>query len=605
MMLEQCIDIFLEENKKQVGKLIVNEYRLADGNYYFIDIAIGKVIESLLVDKNTDVTTELYYQFKQRDYLSKLLEMNKPIDSSKQIHSNNYRSFFIKKEKLKIASKKILKSVNGYYDVFRDYSKKYDAPKMALLESLNLSDSSKRQDEIDKIRTWLVDNFDKLDKLEKFKDDKNYIKLFFVNDKRALSEDSQFHKSDMDSYRSEANKYIIPNIYNKNQYNITKNNQIYGPPNDNFGLNDKKPYIKHRSRKSKVAILLNKQDVNNQKLFFDYLFSLASQKKYNVYIGQTKTEDNEIVNAICAYSNNQFHRDVNFNGYYLRLAKEKNEAEIVDIDVVSKLSISNTKLKISDYLMLKGKARIEDYYKESRINIDSAISILDKALFGNRLMTNLFSDASNVCSDDLTLKWAILKLRPVLIDWLYKGKKAPSYQQFERLTDRLILRHLEKNQFVSFVNAYNVQKSMIEFLIAENSHTKGGTLMSEEMLWQSLKQKINCDEKLRTPLESDAEFCFALGQLWRFLLSKSEVADKNYAMLMPLLSAKKVARMQQLTENLLIKYAHAISTNSARCNNLVANVLLWKSEHTVVDNKMILAGFATQNLIYLKDAEEE
>ena len=44
------------------------------------------------------------------DYYSKLVDMNKPMDTTKTIHSNNYLSVFIKKENIKKGN---IKKVNN------------------------------------------------------------------------------------------------------------------------------------------------------------------------------------------------------------------------------------------------------------------------------------------------------------------------------------------------------------------------------------------------------------------------------------------------------------------------------------------------------------
>ena len=56
-----------------------------------------------------DEEGEDYKYFKQLDYLSRLINTQKPIDSKKVIHSNNYLSFFIKKDNINIKFKLKLK----------------------------------------------------------------------------------------------------------------------------------------------------------------------------------------------------------------------------------------------------------------------------------------------------------------------------------------------------------------------------------------------------------------------------------------------------------------------------------------------------------------
>lgn len=60
-----------------------------------------------------------YLDFCFLDYYSKLIDMNKPIDQKKIIHSNNYYAFFIKKESL--SDPKFTQSViDEYYSILKE-----------------------------------------------------------------------------------------------------------------------------------------------------------------------------------------------------------------------------------------------------------------------------------------------------------------------------------------------------------------------------------------------------------------------------------------------------------------------------------------------------
>lgn len=96
-LLKDCLEIFEKEYRDIGNSLITDNYVLSEGSYVLVkDFSI---IEKLEVSKgNRDNTEELYSKFSKLDYLSKLVDMNKPIDDKKIIHSNNYLSFFIKKK---------------------------------------------------------------------------------------------------------------------------------------------------------------------------------------------------------------------------------------------------------------------------------------------------------------------------------------------------------------------------------------------------------------------------------------------------------------------------------------------------------------------------
>lgn len=102
-MLKDCLDIF-EQILKQEGDKLITDYHIpADGTYIIVDICNDgfKMREpfDIKLDKNSDKALETgdidYNKAKMYDYYSKLVDMNKPMDTTKTIHSNNYLSFFI------------------------------------------------------------------------------------------------------------------------------------------------------------------------------------------------------------------------------------------------------------------------------------------------------------------------------------------------------------------------------------------------------------------------------------------------------------------------------------------------------------------------------
>ena len=106
-MIWECMEVF-EKLLKEKKNLVIENYVPKDGDYYLVHMAEEKwEIEtpvSVFYDKKKGVVvgeTDIRYdKICFLDYCSKLLDMNKPIDSKKIIHSNNYLSFFIKKESL-------------------------------------------------------------------------------------------------------------------------------------------------------------------------------------------------------------------------------------------------------------------------------------------------------------------------------------------------------------------------------------------------------------------------------------------------------------------------------------------------------------------------
>ncbi len=129
---------------------------------------------------------------------------------------------------------------------------------------------------------------------------KNYLKIFF------LFNEDDFYK--------EGKRYLIPNIYNNNDYNLETKDHILGLPNDNMGLNSKKPYLESKTRGVVYPYLINQEEVLKQKKVFDFLFNLASQgKKNNIYLNDSE---------LFAIKDGDF-LDSDFTGNYIRIKKGK------------------------------------------------------------------------------------------------------------------------------------------------------------------------------------------------------------------------------------------------------------------------------------------
>lgn len=99
---------------------------------------------------------------------------------------------------------------------------------------------------------------------------KNYLKVFFEDDR--------------DLYINEEKRYLMTKIYNKNDYNIDIDEQIYGLPNDNLALNSKKPYMEHKTRKNVVPYLITPEEAATQRKFFDYLMNEANRGYTNIFL---------------------------------------------------------------------------------------------------------------------------------------------------------------------------------------------------------------------------------------------------------------------------------------------------------------------------------
>ena len=315
-MLKDCLKVFENILEKSTGdKLILDSYIPADGTYIIVskkdeEYEIKDTI-NIKLDKKTkkiDKSNKYYEDICKYDYNSKLIDMNKPIDGKKIIQSNNYLSFIIKKESL-TNGKLCDERIEEYYSKLKNPYLKYSSGNSKeVYKSVEDELGKPNVDKIEEFKNWIKENIFNLNVDIIGKD---YLKIFF--------------EASIEEYEREGKRYLIPNIYNNNDFNVNFNKEIYGLPNDNMGLNAKKPYLENKTRKVTVPYLLNNSEVLLQKKFFDYLMNFAVMGKVNIYID---TDNNEIH----PYENGDMP-DENCNGIFLRIKKGK-EVEIVDLEEI-------------------------------------------------------------------------------------------------------------------------------------------------------------------------------------------------------------------------------------------------------------------------------
>ena len=114
--------------------------------------------------------------------------------------------------------------IDKYYNNLSDPRIKYkDKEKKKMYEQIEEKYGISDINIIEIHKTWIKNNIFSL--LEQVRNNKSYLKIFF--------------KADVEEYKKESEKYVIPNIYNSTQFNIKIEKVTYGLPNDNMGLNSK------------------------------------------------------------------------------------------------------------------------------------------------------------------------------------------------------------------------------------------------------------------------------------------------------------------------------------------------------------------------------
>jgi len=605
-MFEECLEVFKRELDYD-NNLILDEYIPADGSYIIVD-AEGKIknYQDIKLDKKKRGTSEAVEKgsyFKEicfYDYHSKLISMNKPMDSKKVIHSNNYLSFAVKKES--ITSKLTETIIDNYYDTLKNpleakYKKSKEASK--IYQKFEEEHSAVDIELLERCRRWIKQHIFSIDKLINVDlGKKEYLKIFF----EVFEVGEEDNKKNRELFIQEDNRYIFPNIYNSNDYNVEVEGKIQGIPDNNMGMNAKKPFLAIKTRKTPAAYLVDINKAILQKQFFEYLMNFAANGKNNIYI-DTKNY------RIKAYSDQDERDDFDemASGYYLRIQKGKElEIQIQDniVDYQNRLKTNFEYMKFIS-IDIKGD-KLPEFAKKYGV-YDKRTSIgtlINEIFFSKFLRTNYFIDANDMSIKDSVLRQNIIMYRNIIFDWVYKGIDNNFSKAEEKFALDLIKNSIRNEDKYNLrpKSQLNLHWSLKDYFLKMKKEQGGDTMADiATKIRTSVKEKIMFKEDLIMPSD-DKEYYYAVGQLLSYFIFKSRAGKRMQSMINPVLNAKRDNIIKMRLFQLYKKYNYDISINNYNMKKLYAMILGYKPQNKV-NQEMILFGYLDENILLKSNAK--
>lgn len=575
-------------NAEGMQRIILDSYTPKNGTYRVIlvknDTFENQYTLNVKTDKKSNTTTfddmhDEYSNVKIYDYHSKLLVMNKPVDPTKTIHSNNYLSFAVKKES--VPDKLKTETIERYYEILKKPLLKYKTGKSAeLYKQIESRIGVPDVELVERIKSYILSGecFQDIDYTEK-----DYFKIFFV-----LEDEEKTTKL----YEQENTRYLVPNIYNSNDYNLIVNEELIGLPNDNMSMNAKKPFLENKGRKISTPYLLNQEEAILQGQLFDYLYGNAALGRMNAYLSREEGRE-----RFFFFSDKETLQAMRY-GYYFRLALGKTGAEICDQDVVVNYSDKMERPFVLRNIIGFSKEDLEKSklpYNEEIYDLWRLKSLIDNVFFKGYLSTNFYTDVKDIKIDESEQKCCLLDARKALHRWFYLGQSHNVSNVLEQVSMRLILSNVINEDPYTAQRQFNLRWSLIDYF---NNDRRMETKMSE--VRDKLRQHLNQDEEW-TLTDTD-EYSYALGQAVAYLIGKSRAAKKPLSLINPFLNAKEVDYLQKRLRQLFIKYNYDLELNSkSRDSKLLTHLFEVTPEE--VNQELIIAGFTAKLLIYEKKEE--
>ena len=575
-MIDEALEVFKKIYDKEREELVVSKHIPKDGTYILVNKKSGKIIETLNISydkKSKKINGELnqyYGYFRAFDYYSNLVDMNKPMDSKKTIHSNQIYSFFIKKDSIR--ENKLTKAIiEGYKKNLLNPEEKYNSKEAKeLYKNIAEKLSKIEKDIVEDIFLWIEDNVNEnlLDNDNK----KDYLKIFFVEDNLDKS---------LELFRNEHKRYLIPNIFNSNDYNKRIGETIYGLSNNNMGLNAKKAFLENKTRRISTPYLVNTDEILLQYAFYNYLLPEVKQGNYFIYF-----LENEIIPRT--------YKEGCPNGAkYLLNASYSKDVDIKNFNVISKNSSEEININFKEILHQKKKDTDEIEY--GNLNKEKMMNNINKILFYNSLLGNFLLNDGDLDIKDIEVKKLLMKYRNAFYKWFYLNDETEVKKNIRKIYLDAVMVAIGNGHFFK-------ASQQLDFGFCLEKYFYGKSELMEEIM--NVKEVFLNHTLSEEEWEflNDEEYFFAVGQILAYINYMRNSKAKSLNFIKQLTFVKNIDVLKEKIKKIVISYSHIFETKNKKINRTISNISLYQPKEIRID--ILLAGF-TADIIFFKKREEK
>lgn len=583
------------------NKVVVDTYMLQSGRYYLFS-KNGKFLNYLKVDKDTDISTNIYNYFKVRDYYSNCINSNKVVDNKiipKKICSNNYLTLFFKNC--------YVKGINGKYADKKEISlDKFEIGIADYYRSLaELGIKNKKEKEIlESIKEYVVTNDEILNMKENmikiFEETVNIIKKEIIENKDSVRKDCWikiFIETDENEYKKASDKYLYLKIFNTNDYNIFKFNEIYGINNYNYGLNSKKSFLELKTTTYKKSFI-SQEKIKSIRNMYIWLLKIISPLNYAIL--PVNFDFKEEIKDIKNISN--------IDVYLLNVKNDKGSAVITDFEYIPNYNSNIRPFICKNYI----DSKISEKNKSISIN-QNINNICDLQGFVSKIWFSGFLEESYFCYDEKVKKIKESEISDWKKRMLLKYNKAfkntflnqnPIFlkQQLNKIGQEVVKNYLKEQLPKSEKNLLNSTKKAMNLWIALADYFVEEVNMSDKIRESITNAKSIIKNKGQ--IRDDKTFYAVLGQVVYYLVSQTKSNGPTMEILDPILECNNINFLKKRLELLHKKYAYTISLYNMQYKNALSELLIYepsKSEKENID--ILLAAILSDNVFYQSKQE--
>ncbi|MCL5266791.1 MAG: hypothetical protein M1469_01650 [Bacteroidetes bacterium] len=579
----------------------------AKGLHIFIDLDKGgkpkqDSYRSVLIDKKNRAfdlnkkgePSEIEYKgdIEKRECYSRVIDMNKALDSSKKIHSSVAFVLWFKAENLS----KIADSFDGYFNKAKANAATNRDKQIELIKEFCTRDL-----------IVMIRQDPKREKVE----EKDYIKVYFNVTLDVLKEDFE--------------NYLKRNLFNKDDYNVTSSNgEVFGLSGFMNGANVKKQFMLHKTSPFEVNNRVPGNIVVNLFKFERLLANKKLPSPLPIFIDKDEL-NKEVVRL---YNDDGIlHFGLPFREIIRRLF-EQHQSDLSDYYLINWRNTTDGPM-IYDFDFVPqfrytlsgfGMKNPMGIRNSTEYNIDNIFQFeLDivRTLFNNALVVKTKNDEILLkYFDDIDAKYMtaityqnILKYRKSFYDYIYKSRTQAitGTMLYNLIMSSVIddVKQDEKFNKTDFIKQkLNILFSLNHIFDPSNNNFKGVNMASQIPEYQERLRKLFSDESYH--IMADDEFAFDAGQLIYYILYQSQTSNKTHALLEPYISKSDPVLFKQTITRGIEQYKHALNFGHRKLNKLASEVLGYDCNASIKDLlPVILAGYFSNSLIFESSKSSE
>ncbi len=562
--------------------LVIDNYQLKEGLYFKV-YGQHKEPEILHVEKKGYNSGELWNFMKAADFYSQLVDMNKPVDPKKQIHSNNIYAVAFKAAALMEGADAVETfkvSIARYYQALCS-PKKEDAKilKNYQFPSLDEQVIKHNQEYVLSLIAYLQQQITEY----KIKAT-SYVKLYFA--------------VELAAYIQESKRYLIPKIFNKNDYNVIIDETTYGLSNSNMGLNGKKPFLEHKTTAFKVPFRISTVEALETRKMFTWLDNQQDGA------GKALTEGYLPIgasNVFALVKSDSKPRDA----HYLHI--ERGAQPVIDeYDFLPGLTNELMPvLKLENFLLL-------DDFEPKNIHKKAELEgLVDDWLFNKNLIRNYFNKSPKPNGWFSSFQVGLLiRYKEALRNYFRKDVEQDVVSCIDQLSQAMLKEMLLRESYLKLedtkiAKGLNLRLSLLAYFKIKEKVELGDKLrILAEHLRKNMEATDHTDENISC--ENDQEFYYYAGQVVRYLISRSQAQNPTYALIDHITDARNNDKFKKEIAKLHKRFNHSLGFDSkikcyVRYNKLFAVVMAYDCEDDGMNRfDFFLAGVASKNMIDVK-----